>query len=162
MENLNSDEKMTILMNLSSNDIIKVCQTSKELSRGCGDVRYNALWDQKIKEDFNVNYKGNNAYEEYKRLYILLNTPIYLLSISYHEYNQIDMYNFSSIEKAKLFIPIYITSGYIDETKIAIIQSITNEVNNIQTNTKVKLMGYDIYIKKEFTDSAFKKYHNYI
>ena len=88
MEKLNSDEKMSILMKLTASEILKVCQTNKELSRACGDVRYNPLWYSKIKEDFNVIYKGENtgnsqnAYEEYKRLFLLYHTEIFTVTIA--------------------------------------------------------------------------------
>lgn len=85
MEKLNSDEKMLVLMNLSAQEILKVCQTNKELSRVCGDIRYNPLWYQKIKEDFNIYYNGKNrqnAFEEYKRLHMLYSTPIYTVTFS--------------------------------------------------------------------------------
>lgn len=87
MEKLNSDEKMTILMKLTAKEIVKVCQTNKELSRVCGDSRYSPLWYQKIRDDFNVVYNGKNggragnAFEEYKRLYLLYNTTIYKVNV---------------------------------------------------------------------------------
>ncbi len=85
MEKLNTDVKMKILMDLSSDEIIRVCQTNKDLSRACGDTRYNPLWYQKIKQDFDITYNGNNGYEEYKFLYRLHRTPIYTVSASFGE-----------------------------------------------------------------------------
>ncbi len=81
-EKLNSDEKMLILMKLDSKEILKVCATSKDLSRVCNDSRYNPLWYQKIKQDFNISYNKNKGYEEYKRLFMLLHTEIFTVTIA--------------------------------------------------------------------------------
>lgn len=82
MEKLNSDEKMIVLMKLTAKEIVKACAMSKDLSRVCGDPRYNPLWYSKIKQDFNVNYNGSNGYEEYKRLFMLFHTEIYVVSMA--------------------------------------------------------------------------------
>lgn len=68
MEKLNSDEKMTILMKLKGQEIVRVCQTSKELNRICNDDRFNPLWRNKIREEFNIDYKGERGFDEYKYL----------------------------------------------------------------------------------------------
>ncbi len=80
-EKLNSDEKISILMKLSSKEIIYVCQVNKNLNKICKDTRYDSLWIQRIKRDFKVEYKGLNAYDEYKRLFLLYNTKYYLLKV---------------------------------------------------------------------------------
>ena len=77
MEKLNSDEKMSILMKLTGEEIIKVCQTSKNMSRICNDERFTPLWRNKIKEEFNVEYNGTNGYERYKYLYMLYRQTFY-------------------------------------------------------------------------------------
>ena len=58
MENLNSDEKTQILLNLSGKEIFKVGQTSKTMHKICVDPRYNRLWQQKILEEFETVYSG--------------------------------------------------------------------------------------------------------
>lgn len=81
MEKLNSDEKISVLMKLSSREIIQVCNVNKNLARICKDTRYDSLWIKKIREDFNVEYNAINAYEEYKRLFLLYNTKHYILKV---------------------------------------------------------------------------------
>lgn len=78
MENLNSDEKMKILINLQGHEIVKVCQTSKKMQLICSDERYNPLWKNKIKNEFNIDYNKEKAFKKYKELSILYNTT-YLL-----------------------------------------------------------------------------------
>ncbi len=111
MEKLNSDEKIMILNNLSVNDIVNVCKVNKDLSRICSDSRYNSLWINKIKEDFetslNKDYHGNNAYREYKRLYTLLKTRIYQLQIITDGDSENHFYVFLNEDKAVDFACSY-------------------------------------------------------
>ena len=51
MEKLNSDEKMSILMNLNGNEIIRVCSTSKSMARICSDERYSPLGEEKYNKN---------------------------------------------------------------------------------------------------------------
>jgi len=81
MEKLNSDEKMSILMNLEGKEINKVCQTSKTMQKICNDERYNPLWKNKIREEFNIVYKGSKANDEFKFLYRLNNTKLHTVKI---------------------------------------------------------------------------------
>ncbi len=116
-----------ILMNLSAKEIITVCKANKDLSRACSDSRYNSLWIKKIKDDFGesvdqdtlYNVYIKNAYEEYKRLYILLKTPVYSLYIN--EYDEVRNRIFSTFNNAKKFLKQYFrdrldkdTEQYID------------------------------------------------
>ncbi len=120
MEKLNSDVKMKILMDLSSEEIIRVCQTSKDLSRACGDPRYNPLWYKQIQKDFGLKYNGPNPYEEYKNLYNFSNIPIYIVNIS-TEYNDLkssaflnfrDAVKYLRSETEELFRILYDASRY--------------------------------------------------
>ena len=155
MEKLNSDEKMIILMKLSSNDIIKVCQTNKDLYRACGDVRYNTLWYQKIKDDFSVDYKGNNAYEEYKRLFILLKTKTYLLQIRYEDDDIGKVYNFSSIEKVKAFLHIYLKKS-IDNPYLGnqYKEYAINKINQLELNSVEDIGYYYVSVRESYLDST--------
>ncbi len=106
-EKLNSDEKILILMKLSSKEILKVCSVNKDLSRVCNDSRYNPLWYQKIKEDFNITYNqiiNKNGYEEYKRLFMLFNTEIYVVSIANKRRAEYYSKTFLSYEDAGAYI----------------------------------------------------------
>ena len=115
MEKLNSDEKMTILMKLSANEIIKVCQTSKDLYRICGDTRYNPLWFAKIKKDFGINNSQNieNGYEEYKRLHILYKTKFYTVTIEQEQEPDEDSIEiFLTREDAEIYIHSSVSATY--------------------------------------------------
>lgn len=82
MEKLNSDEKISILMKLDGNEIIKVCQTSKEMSRICNDDRYTPLWRKKIQEEFHLTYDGERGFDKYRELRILYDTNIYCVIVT--------------------------------------------------------------------------------
>ena len=81
MEKLNSDAKMQILMKLSGDEIIKVCQTSKDLYRACNDERYTPLWRQKIKDEFNIDYNGERGYDKYRDLKTIFGTTYYIVTM---------------------------------------------------------------------------------
>lgn len=81
MEKLNSDAKMQILMKLSGDEIVKVCQASKDLYRACNDERYTPLWRQKIKDEFNIEYNGERGYDKYRDLRTIFGTTYYIVKI---------------------------------------------------------------------------------
>lgn len=105
MEKTNSDERIKILVNLEGDEIINVCETSKEMSRVCNDERYTPLWRQKIKDEFNLTYDGPRGFDKYRELRILYNTNIYTVIVadtneSDHPYSVL----FYTLEAAKNFI----------------------------------------------------------
>ncbi len=82
MEKFNADEKMSVLMKLDPREIVIVCDTSKKMLQTCTNSKYNIMWEQKIKEDFNVTgYKG---YEDYKFLKKLHEQKIYVVNVIDH------------------------------------------------------------------------------
>ena len=104
MENLNSDEKMNVLMKLNGQEIVRVCQTSKNMSRICNDERYDPLWRNKIKQEFNEEYKGSLPFEKYKFLYQLKTTTIYVIEIlDTEQIDRPDTWMFYSLEEAKTY-----------------------------------------------------------
>tara|TARA_R110002153_G_scaffold118507_3_gene263268 strand:+ start:314 stop:1036 length:723 start_codon:yes stop_codon:yes gene_type:complete len=78
MENLNSDEKTQILLNLTGNEIFKVGQTSKTMHKICVDPRYNRLWQQKILEEFQTVYSGP-AFQKYVELRTITSQTFYVV-----------------------------------------------------------------------------------
>ena len=81
MEKLNSDAKMQILMKLTGDEIVKVCQTSKDLYRACNEERYTPLWRQKIKNEFNIDYNGQKGYDKYRDLRTIFGTTYYIVKV---------------------------------------------------------------------------------
>ena len=105
MEKLNSDEKMSILMNLNGNEIIRVCSTSKSMGRICSDERYSPLWRRKIQQEFNEKYTGTEkGYDRYKFLRMLYNTTFYALNIIERgNEDNFELHIFDKFEKALIF-----------------------------------------------------------
>ena len=113
METLNSDEKMLILMKLSGEEIIKVCQTSKEMSRICNDKRYNPLWQKKIKEEFDVDYFGENGFNKYHDLKLLYATKFYtVLIVDTHYAEDSNSISFLTREQAEDYIATSLEYDY--------------------------------------------------
>ena len=78
MENLNSDEKTQIFLNLTGNEIFKVGQTSKTMRKVCDDSRYNRLWQQKILEEFQIVYSGA-GFRKYVELRTITSQTFYVV-----------------------------------------------------------------------------------
>lgn len=72
---------MQILMKLSGDEIVKVCQTSKDLYRACNDERYTPLWRQKIKDEFYIDYNGERGYDKYRDLRTIFGTRYYIVKM---------------------------------------------------------------------------------
>ncbi len=171
MEKLNSDEKIMILMNLSAKEIVNTCKTNKDLSRVCNDGRYNSLWIKKIKDDFAENYNGNNAYEEYKRLYILLKTPIYTVHISYEDITDTENYNFTSLEKAKAFIHLFFDEyfkeflednedeGRDNDKNRKYIEKEKKTIDELELNSRKNISGYYVSIYQSYLNDRFAYYN---
>ncbi len=112
MEKLNSDEKMQILMNLSGKEINKVCQTSKSMGRICNDERYDRLWNNKIKEEFNVEIGNTDkvrGYEKFKFLTLLQETKIHIVEMKHKAGANL----FYSVNGAMNFIISIIIEKYV-------------------------------------------------
>lgn len=102
MEELPKDLKVLLAKKLPTKDIVALCRTSKNLREICKDPRYNYFWVGKIFEDFNLEYKSDNAFEEYKFLSELSRTMIYV--IVHNPKDSCDTYTFYTQEAAKNFI----------------------------------------------------------
>ena len=80
MEKLNSDEKIQIMLNLTGDEIIKVCQVSTSMQKICDELRYNSLWKQKILEEFQIQYTGIEGFKKYRELSKLYTMEFYLVT----------------------------------------------------------------------------------
>jgi hypothetical protein len=69
MELLPLDIQIKVLMELPSEDIVRLCQTSKYMQRFCNNSeKYNRLWQHKIRQDFLWDYQGSNGYQKYMEI----------------------------------------------------------------------------------------------
>ena len=113
MEKLNSDAKMQILMKLSGDEIVKVCQTSKDLYRACNDERYTPLWGQKIKDEFNIDYNGERGYDKYRDLRTIFGTRYYIVKmIDTDDAEESFSTIFLTKEQAEMFIVIQLADRF--------------------------------------------------
>jgi hypothetical protein len=133
MEKLNSDEKMSILIKLPPHEIVKVCQTSKEMNRICNDKRYDPLWREKIREDFDFIYRGEGGYDKYRDLKILYTTDFFVVNV-FNTEEQFNSYSvlFDNRDKAEAFI----LSANKNLT-YAQIKTSLNFQENLQTDTYI-------------------------
>ena len=71
MEKLPKDVLINVIFpKLPSEDILNLCRKSREMSELCISEKANSLWIKRIREEFNVNYLGQDAIFEYLSLKI--------------------------------------------------------------------------------------------
>jgi hypothetical protein len=98
MEKLPSDMKMELAKNLKGEDILNLCKTSKEMNKICSSDRYNPLWKNKLKEEFDIHYRGKDSYNRYIRENELYQRDFYELTMNFD--GDIQNYLFTTKEKA--------------------------------------------------------------
>lgn len=110
MEKFNPDEKMLVLMKLPPQEVLVVCETSREMNVSCRNSKYNLMWENKIKQDFNVDKEG--SYEKYKFLKQLYEEKFYVV-LAIDEYIP-DSFSkiFDSEEKAEKYIYAQLNGEY--------------------------------------------------
>ena len=128
MEKFNPDEKMLVLMKLPPHEVLVVCETSKEMNSSCRNTKYSLMWQNKIKQDFNVNSKG--SYEKYKFLKQL-----------YEELKKIDEDILISIDDS--------VADFNDEFKGGHIRSMPEAKGRIRAYIKELDEEFDLRDKKE-------------
>lgn len=112
MEDLPKDITVLINQNLSIEETIALCKTSKKLNQICKNGKYNNFWRNKIALDFQTEYIGDNAYEEYKFLSRLARTPIFLVAPRHFFQTKL----FYSLDLAILFIVNMLYIDYYNNT----------------------------------------------
>lgn len=139
MEMLPKDMRIEVVKNLTGKDIINLCQTSTDMQKLCTETKYNLLWVQKIKEEFDIDYPGKDAYNEYVRL-------SYMHSKKYWSVTRLDPEaEFEEIEEIWLFE---------DRRK-----AINHIINEAMGNEDVRTVGMIIAIlnfRGEITTGSYK------
>lgn len=139
MEKLTPDAKYLLAEKLSGVELVKLCATDVNMRQICSNSRYNSIWIKRLKDDFNVDYNGNNAYMEY-----LQNTYFYkqeywtVIHQDMNTYDITDVTNYKSRDDAIDAIVNYIQE--VIRTRVII------PVNENEEDTKN--WGYPV-IKRE-------------
>lgn len=81
MARLGNDMKIKLLLELPQNEIIHICENSNSMNKICKTDKYNDLWIAKIRQDFNSEYEGSNAYKEYRFLVELYDRNLYIVNM---------------------------------------------------------------------------------
>jgi len=79
---LTSDAKYLLAQKLSGKDLVRLCATDKSMRQICSSSKYNPIWIKLLKNDYNVNYNGTNAYMEYLHNTYFLNKSYYVVSFT--------------------------------------------------------------------------------
>lgn len=65
MEKLTPDAKYLLAKKLSGEDLVRLCATDVNMRQICFSPRYNEIWKDKLKQDYNMDYNGENSYMMY-------------------------------------------------------------------------------------------------
>jgi hypothetical protein len=92
--------------------LVTVCESSKEINGICQNNKYNDLWINKIKKDFNIIYDGKKAYEEYKFLEKLYRKEFYVIVRTDEEEQEFETTIFDRKEKAEKYVYTLLDGKY--------------------------------------------------
>lgn len=111
MENLTPDTKYLLAEQLSGEDLVKFCSTNASMRQICSSSRYDQIWKDKLKKDFNMNYIGDNPYMMYlQHTYFYKET--YWVAIEREENIIIDTKLFRSWDEAVQYLFMKIMKKY--------------------------------------------------
>jgi len=82
MERLTPDAKFALAQKLSGKDLVKLCATDTSMRQICATSRYDPIWVKLLKDDYNIDYIGDNAYMEYLQNTYFLTKTYYVLIFS--------------------------------------------------------------------------------
>jgi hypothetical protein len=89
---LTPDTKYLVAQKLSGKDLVKLCSTDKEMRKLCSSDKYNKLWQEKLKEDYDVKYEGKNAYMEYLQNTYFYNKGYYIVTVVAYGYTESELF----------------------------------------------------------------------
>ena len=90
LSGLTSDAKFLLAKELPTKDLLSLCSTDSNMRRICISERFNPIWSQKLKEDYNIDYHGSNGYMEYMLNTYVLKQVYYAAIIYYTQGLEID------------------------------------------------------------------------
>lgn len=73
-------KKIQILLNLPGDEIFNVCRTSKTMMQVCEKEKYDNLWQRKLLEDFNIEYRDKDAFKKYSEMASLYSRTFYAVN----------------------------------------------------------------------------------
>lgn len=65
LSSLTPDAKFEVAKKLPTHDLLAWCSTDTNMRQICLSHRFSPIWSQKLKEDYNIDYRGSNGYIEY-------------------------------------------------------------------------------------------------
>ncbi len=140
--NLTPDTTFEIARKLSGKDLIKLCNSSTNITIKCKSHKFYSIWKNNILKDFGIKYNETDGFLEYKRL-------LYLHSKNHWIINFIDCGD-PSDSYTVLFQTYEDCINYIvkfseDHTLGLKYKYIENKL--LQTNT-IELLVYNIYVEE--------------
>ena len=80
LTNLTPDAKYSVAIELSGKDLVRLCSSDSEMRRLCSSEKFNPIWRQNIKTDFNIDYNGKHGYMEYLKYTYIFNQKFWIVT----------------------------------------------------------------------------------
>ena len=125
LSGLTSDAKFLLAKELPTKDLLALCSTDSNMKRICISERFNPIWSQRLKNDYNIDYKGSNGYIEYMLATYVLKQKYYAAIF----------YNTNDMEMEDVILCRKKSEGYA---------KVTQKLNKIMTERKARNPDDDI------------------
>lgn len=156
---LTLDAKYVLAQQLSGEELVRLCSTNTNMRKICTTSKFNPIWIDKLKKEYNIDYTGTNAYTEY-----LYSTRFY------KETYWVATYSVRNNIKTKLFInredAINNIANYIFATSAELGIDMTFSYpaikNQLIRSGRTSFGMFDLNIEISLTESKFVlSQHNY-
>lgn len=157
---LTSDAKYVLATKLSGSELVKLCATNSEMRKLCTLQKYNSIWINKLKEDFNVDYMGKDAYMEYlQHSYLYKNDYWVVVYTNLYSGNEDETQIFKSRSEALTQIYSFIKlNDLTNKMTYAAMKSCIEAHNTVVSNyTRISLLSSSIERCNETYEIEYQK-----
>lgn len=78
---LTPDAKFELAKKLPTHDLLALCSTDTGMRQICISNRFSPIWSQRLKENYNIDYRGPNGYIEYLLMTYTMKNKYYAATI---------------------------------------------------------------------------------
>ena len=93
--NLTPDALYSVALQMKGEDLVRMCSIDQRTMRICRSEKFNRIWIANLKDEFNIDYNGDNAYMEYLQNVYMFKQKYWIATI-FNENDQL-------VEHAKIF-----------------------------------------------------------
>lgn len=149
-EDLTPDTRLELGKHLSGKEMVKLCSVSKTFRDTCSSPKFNQLWKEKIKEDFNYKYTQKDAFDEYLRQSYCNSKSFWMVNV----YDDGNIYVFNTEEEAIN----YVIDDIKDKYGVSLSEILANKV--LKNHGEIEVYEDTYYIDKISISKNRKNYED--